>query len=125
MLSGMHSRIVFLESRPRTLVIDALTSQGQILSMEAQVPVTMWGFAAALTLGRWAEQGSQIDVDLHEKRGVGRVRLSDEEHLVVLDLTRPAIVARHPAGSAEGRQSGVLQAMLVEAEDLIGAPDNR
>ena len=124
MLSGMHSRIVFLESRPGGILIDALTSHGQTLSMDAQVPVSIWGFAAALTLGQWAEQGSQVEVDLLDQRGVSRVRLSDRQHLVVLDLSRPAIVSRHPAGSPE-EESGVLQAVLVEAEHLIGTPDNR
>jgi hypothetical protein len=104
MLSSMHSRIVFIESKPGGLVIDALASDGRALSMDAVVPASMWGFAAALTLGRWAEQGSQVTVDLFEKGGSRRVRLSDEDHLVMLDLTRPASLSplsdREPAAPA-------------------------
>ena len=118
MLKNMHSRIVFIESRPGGLAIDALTSEGRTLSMDAQVPVSTWGLAAAMTLGRWAEQGSQVEVDLRETRGVSRVRFTDEEHKVVLDLTRlhlgplpAATVApnagehreKEPAGRGPGR----------------------
>ena len=93
MLSSMHSRIAYIQSKPRGLVIDALTSDGQVLSMDAEVPPSMWGFAAAVVLGRWAEQGTQVLTELYDTRGTPRLRLSDDEHLVVLDLRRPATVS--------------------------------
>lgn len=93
MLSSMHCRIVFMESKPGGLVVDALTSNGEALSLDAHVPVSTWGFAAALTLGRWAELGSQVEVELYDKREIPRVRLSDDDHLVVLDLSRRAAVS--------------------------------
>ena len=96
MLRAMHSRIVFIESKPRRLLIDALTSEGQLLSMEAEVPPSMWGFAAALVLGRWSAEGTQIVTELYDARGSHRLRLSDEEHLIVLDLARPATVSAPP-----------------------------
>lgn len=95
MLSSMHSRIIFLETKPGGMIVDALTSDGRVLSMDAAVPVSMWGFAAALTLGRWAELGAQVEVELYYQRGVHRVRLTDREHVVVLDLTRAAAVSSH------------------------------
>lgn len=103
MLSNMHSRIVFIENKPRGLVIDALTSDGRVLSVEAEVPPSMWGFAAAMALGRWAEEGTQVATELYECRGIDRLRLSDDDHLVVLDLARPATVSSH-AGEHLGKQ---------------------
>lgn len=101
MLSSMHSRIVFLENKPGGLVIDALTSDGRVLSMDASVPASMWGFAATLTLGRWAELGSQIRVELYDQRGEPRVRLRDETHLIVLALGCPATVSSHAGAHLE------------------------
>ena len=97
MLKPMHSRIVFLESKPRRLLIDALTAEGHVLSMEAEVPPSMWGFAAAVVLGRWGAEGTQVVTELYDARGSHRLRLSDDEHLIVLDLVRPATVSAHPA----------------------------
>lgn len=114
MLRFMHSRIVFIESKPGRLVIDALTSDGQVLSMEAEVPAAMWGFAAALALGRWAEQGTQVVTDLYESRGSNRLRLSDDEHLVVLDLARPATVTAH-AGEHLGKEGANRHAVRAAA----------
>ena len=97
MLRPMHSRIVFIESKPRRLLIDALTAEGHVLSMEAEVPPSMWGFAAAVVLGRWNAEGTQVVTELYDARGSHRLRLSDDEHLIVLDLVRPATVSAHPA----------------------------
>ena len=127
MLTSMHCRIVFIETRPGGLTIDALTSKGEVLAMDAHVPVAAWGIAAALTLGRWAELGSQVEVDLHDARGMHRVRLTDDRHLVVLDLSRPATVSSHAGGNSEeeGASCHLVDPVLVQGGDTRpGCPQN-
>lgn len=118
-LSSMHSRIVFLENKPGGLVIDALTSDGRVLSMDSSVPASMWGFAAALTLGRWEELGSQIQVELYDQRGAHRVRLRDGEHLIVLDLTCPATVSSR-AGEHLEKEGAYRRAGRVPVDRVRG-----
>lgn len=96
----MRCRMMFVETVPGGVLVDVV-GDGMTTTFEARVPFCTWGFAAALTLGRWEVEGAEIEVDLLEARGVHRARMSDEEHLIVLDLRSPATVSRDPGGRAE------------------------
>ena len=101
----MKCRMMFVETLPGGVLVDVV-GDGMTTTFEACIPFCTWGFAAALTLGRWAVDGAEIDVELHNTRDVHRARMSDDEHLIVLDLRSPATVCRGAGDRASAGEDG-------------------
>ena len=96
----MRCRMMFVETVPGGAVVDVL-GDGTMTTLEACIPFCRWGFAAALTLGRWAAAGAELDLELYEGRGAHRARISDDERRILFDLRAPATVSRHTGATAE------------------------
>lgn len=101
----MKCRMMFVEALPGGVLVDVV-GDGMTTTFEAQIPFCTWGFAAALTLGRWAVDGAEIDVELQDTRGAHRARMSDGEHLILLDLRSPATVHRCAGDGASAGEDG-------------------
>ena len=85
----VRARVVFATLKPGRVVIDLTTEPGGLAStLDAFVPLTLWGLAAAVKLEQWAKRSAKVDLHLVNSKGNSRAKLSDGRSQMLLDLRR-------------------------------------
>jgi hypothetical protein len=88
----LRARIVFSESVPEGLLIDALCTPRDGVSspapvcLHASLPRQIWSYFATGTLRRWATLGSEVDLKFRYHGSLLQVAISGERCNMLLDL---------------------------------------